>query len=137
MIRPSKLWKSNKTAPAETPDVKEAPSMVPTVTAIEPSPLKHTKTLMAFPSMKMKPKMTVPLLSPRHHKEVYELSTVNDSGVYLAPPAAAEVAKDHPLWADDAMDDAVVFDLPALDCLTTTHGPHSFYTPSSTLLIHA
>lgn len=66
--------------------------------------------------------------------EVYELSTVNDSGMYLAP-ALIHGKHDHWLGVDE---DAFRFSLPSNDCLTTMSGrPHSFYTPSSVMIASA
>ncbi|KAI7869553.1 hypothetical protein BDF14DRAFT_1722427 [Spinellus fusiger] len=64
------------------------------------------------------------------NKEVYELSTVNDSGVYL-PPSPSNEKHDHWLVIDQ---EAMAFRLPSPRHLTTQSGEkHCFFTPSTTV----
>ncbi|ORX54065.1 hypothetical protein DM01DRAFT_1407576 [Hesseltinella vesiculosa] len=122
MLKVPRLWKSSKTSPEE--DAK--------TTAPTPPP----KTMLPIVKKKLplaSPMSSVPTISlgAGNKKEIYELSTVNDSGVYLPPSTNT---KEQPSWAEE-QDPNHVFYMPTLDCLTT--GPHSFYTPSSTLCITA
>ncbi|KAL0081711.1 hypothetical protein J3Q64DRAFT_1755039 [Phycomyces blakesleeanus] len=69
-----------------------------------------------------------PTLSVQHTAptEVYELSMVSDTGVYIPP--IEEKIRDH--WVD--ISQPAEFDLPSPECLTTAlGGPHEFFTPSA------
>ncbi|KAI8139738.1 hypothetical protein BJV82DRAFT_492550, partial [Fennellomyces sp. T-0311] len=63
--------------------------------------------------------------------DIFKLSTINDSGVYLPPSPCEDSKRDH--WLDIDQDE-LVFRLPSPDRLTTHSGEeHSFYTPSATI----
>lgn len=137
MFRPTKLWRTNKTAPmmpASDDKTEEKPGLVDTPTS--PSMMKMPTMKLpspSLPSFHKKPDNSM-ALKETGKNEVYELSTVNDSGVYLAP-APIQGKHDHWLGVDE---DAFRFSLPSNDCLTTMSGrPHSFYTPSSVMIASA
>ncbi|ORZ24262.1 hypothetical protein BCR42DRAFT_402567 [Absidia repens] len=141
MFKPSKfIWRNNKTSPTGSPDFRDTINGLPSEEAVVPH------SMMKLPSMKL-PSPSIPSFGKKHSnlvalketgmKEVYELSTVNDSGVYLIPTASSPLSNKHDHWLHNDKEDAFCFSLPSYDCLTTVSGrPHSFYTPSS-IIIHA
>lgn len=75
-------------------------------------------------------KETVVALTESGKTEVYKLSTIDDSGLYMPPSPTLEGKRDH--WVEIAEEDMMDFHLPSSDCLTTFHGEkHHFFTPSS------
>ncbi|KAI8388251.1 uncharacterized protein BYT42DRAFT_491031 [Radiomyces spectabilis] len=110
-LKPAKFWqKSNKTAPAGYEND-------------ENKPLEKTPTTL----FKKKTDDEVALRETAKG-EIYKLSTVSDSGVYLPPSPTEDSKRDHWLNIDQ---EAMVFPLPDFDRLTTNSGEkHSFYTPS-------
>lgn len=61
-------------------------------------------------------------------KEVYKLSTVDASGIYMPPSPTLEGKRDH--WIDVAED--MEFNLPHSECLTSHWTEkHDFFTPST------
>ncbi|ORY93353.1 hypothetical protein BCR43DRAFT_496774 [Syncephalastrum racemosum] len=62
--------------------------------------------------------------------EIYKLSTINDSGVYLPPSPCEDSKRDHWIELDE---DIMAFRLPSPECLTAKTQPHSFFTPSASL----
>ncbi|GAN03586.1 hypothetical protein MAM1_0043d03041 [Mucor ambiguus] len=62
--------------------------------------------------------------------EVYKLSTIDDTGVYMPPSPSITGKRDH--WIEVNEDDMMDFHLPDSACLTTHVGEkHHFYTPST------
>lgn len=62
--------------------------------------------------------------------EVYKLSTIDGSGVYMPPSPSITGKRDH--WIEINEDDMMDFHLPDSACLTTHVGEkHDFYTPST------
>ncbi|CAO3589840.1 unnamed protein product [Absidia cylindrospora] len=147
MFKP-KFWRSNKTTPLmpglEDAEERNLDKAEEKATDIDSTTTSHTPSLMKMPTMKM-PSPSMPSFGKKNdntmalketgRNEVYELSTVNDSGVYLPPVTTSLQANgkhDHWLGVDE---DAFRFSLPSQDCLTTGLGrPHSFYTPSSIMI---
>lgn len=124
-LKPGKFWqKSNKVATTTT-----------AVTNNEEKK-KHTKYTIAMP----------PALTLAGHKverttalretakgQVYKLSTINDSGVYLPPSPTLDSKRDHWIELDE---EALAFKLPGPECLTTRTEENgkkhcSFFTPSA------
>ncbi|CAO3613848.1 unnamed protein product [Mucor fragilis] len=62
--------------------------------------------------------------------EVYKLSTIDGTGVYMPPSPSITGKRDH--WIEVNEDDMMDFHLPDSACLTTHVGEkHDFYTPST------
>ncbi|KAI9025357.1 hypothetical protein CLU79DRAFT_745227 [Phycomyces nitens] len=109
-----KFWQRSKVDIAPIP--KEAPKDTP-----KDTPKETAK--QSFRPFK-KPVDNLP-----HISEVYELSMVSDTGVYIPP--IEEKIRDH--WVD--ISQPPEFDLPSPECLTTAlGGPHEFFTPSAVAL---
>lgn len=121
-LKPGKFWqKSNKVATTTTTSNEEK---------------KHTKYTIAMP----------PALTLAGHKventtalretakgQVYKLSTINDSGIYLPPSPTLDSKRDHWIELDER---AHAFKLPGPECLTTRTDENgkkhcSFFTPSA------
>ncbi|CEI87694.1 hypothetical protein RMCBS344292_02103 [Rhizopus microsporus] len=61
-------------------------------------------------------------------EEVYKLSIIDDSGIYMPPSPTVECKKDH--WIDN--EDIMDFHIPSSECLTShVTEKHDFFTPSS------
>jgi hypothetical protein len=62
--------------------------------------------------------------------EVYKLSTIDDTGLYMPPSPSLQGKRDH--WIEVTEDDMMDFHLPSSECLTTHVGEkHDFFTPST------
>ncbi|ORY91844.1 hypothetical protein BCR43DRAFT_566176 [Syncephalastrum racemosum] len=109
---------------------------------IIPSEQPKFKSLISRPSMRLwRSNKTAPFdankkpvqeekvveLKETGKNEIYELSTINDSGVYLPPQAEPASKRDR--WLEVHEDD-LTFRLPSPDRLTKSH---LFFTPSSTI----
>ncbi|KAI8085133.1 uncharacterized protein BX664DRAFT_338597 [Halteromyces radiatus] len=128
MFKSSKiLWKNNKTTPISLKEGEQSSSSSSSSSKL----LKIPTMKLPSPSMPSFNKKDNPMMLRETGKnEVYELSTVNDSGVYLPPQQQHSIKHDH--WLDEV---TFSFVLPSQDCLTTVSGcPHSFYTPSSVMI---
>lgn len=157
ILKPVKFWqRSNKTVPVvdeegetikpivvatnedDTVDNNNATTTMTTAT---------TTTTTVLPS-KSKPKLSIhtpfsilkkSAADPRDNValvetakgQVYKLSTINDSGVYLPPSPCEDGKHDH--WLDIDQE-TMAFRLPSPDRLTTHSGEgHCFHTPSATI----
>ncbi|KAI9304781.1 hypothetical protein BJ944DRAFT_266305 [Cunninghamella echinulata] len=133
ILKPSKLlWRNNKTIPMANEDK-------PIVKAEEKEveDYRHHHQKKSF--------ISTPTISSFHLKinnpkvfsgttttnEIYELSTV-DEGIYIAPDINSSMKYDYELYDDS---DLFQFFVPSQDCLTRSSGQHSFFTPSSTLMV--
>ncbi|CAO3594279.1 unnamed protein product [Absidia cylindrospora] len=136
MFKPQKfIWKNNKTSPTGSQGSRDTTNSLPSEEEVI---VPHS--MMKLSGMKL-PSPSIPSFGKKHSNatapketgkdEVYELSTVNDSGVYLTPTTNGK----HDHWLDVDDEDAFCHSLPSHDCLTTVSGrPHSFYTPSSIII---
>lgn len=72
---------------------------------------------------------TTPALTESGKTEVYKLSTIDDTGIYVPPSPTLQGKRDH--WID-VNEDIMDFRLPSSECLTTHVGEkHDFFTPST------
>lgn len=108
-------------APAEQPKFKSLISR-PSIRL-----WRSNKTAPLEASKKPAQEERVVALKETGKNEIYELSTINDSGVYLPPKS--EPASKHDRWLEVDEGD-LVFRLPKPECLTKSH---LFFTPSSTI----
>ncbi|KAI8144886.1 hypothetical protein BJV82DRAFT_606589 [Fennellomyces sp. T-0311] len=98
----------------------------------------NKKTLISMPTA-FKPKSMdmhqSSALRETAKAEIYKLSTINDSGVYLPPSPAQNGKRDHWIELDE---EALAFRLPSPECLTTYGSKNkerpTFYTPSAVVM---
>lgn len=84
------------------------------------------------PSNNSNTNSTAPIvaLTESGKSEVYKLSTIDNTGVYMPPSPSITGKRDH--WIEVNEDDMMDFHLPDSACLTTHVGEkHDFYTPST------
>ncbi|KAI8379591.1 uncharacterized protein BYT42DRAFT_569314 [Radiomyces spectabilis] len=126
LLKPVKFWQRNsKTAENPTDSnidegaithdyTKEKPAIV-----VTSSPTSNKRLSKHMPTI---------ALRESGKDEVFKLSTVNDSGVYLPPSPCEDSKRDH--WLET--EESETFVIPSPDCLTThyNHGQHEFFTPS-------
>ncbi|CAO3623731.1 unnamed protein product [Cunninghamella echinulata] len=135
MLKPSKLlWRNNKTTPManeDKPIVKEEEKE-----EVEDYRYHHQKksfistpTIGSFHLKINNPKVFSGTTTTTN--EIYELSTV-DEGIYITPDINSSMKYDYDINDDN---DLFQFFVPSQDCLTRNSGQHSFFTPSSTLMV--
>ncbi|KAI9319220.1 hypothetical protein BX666DRAFT_1438777 [Dichotomocladium elegans] len=119
LTKPARLWQRNKTAPLLDPSSADDTNKLRTAaTVVASSTATATK----------KPKVKLSLaLRETAANNVFKMSTINDSGVYLPPSPCEDSKRDHWLEMDQ---DELIFRLPSPDRLTKDH---CFYTPSATI----
>ncbi|KAI9008778.1 hypothetical protein CLU79DRAFT_776871 [Phycomyces nitens] len=131
LVKPVRLWRSNKTSPVIEKTLN--PDLVKAESAGQEKP-----KLIFAPSFLSNQHLSTPrssfetlALKEAAKDEIYELSTVNDSGLYLLPSPCEETKHDHWVGIDQ---EAMIFRLPSPDYLTTQSGQkHCFFTPSTTI----
>ncbi|KAL0075571.1 hypothetical protein J3Q64DRAFT_1774901 [Phycomyces blakesleeanus] len=154
LVKPARFWRSNKTTPViektidsdTTKDVSLPAILLAAGPAPAPAPVpeesqEKPKLIFRTPSFLLS-KSSENLPTPRSSfetialretakDEIYELSTVNDSGLYLPPSPCEETKRDHWVGIDQ---EAMIFRLPSPAHLTTQPGQkHCFFTPSTTI----
>lgn len=135
-IKPVKFWqKSQKESDIDDLIKKDYNSQHGIVEEPEEQrPQLTSKSTSYIPSFgfgkRANSKETVVALTESGKSEVYKLSTIDDSGLYMPPSPTLEGKRDH--WVEIAEEDMMDFHLPSSDCLTTFYGEkHDFFTPSS------
>ncbi|KAF7722019.1 hypothetical protein EC973_003775 [Apophysomyces ossiformis] len=127
LLKPVRFWqRNNKTGVEPLATSLDKEEQVPK----KPTP---GKLFISSPSFNFKKQPAVSTeyqysnvaLREASKEEVYKLSTIDDSGIYMPP--SPDVKRDHWLDLDE---DIMAFRLPSSDCLTTKSGQHEFYTPS-------
>lgn len=124
-LKPTKFWKSSGNKVASSPEEQQQQQAGKPFALTMPT---FKKTGLLQPK-----EQPANALRETPKAEIYKLSTINDSGVYLPPSPTQEGKRDH--WLD--LDEQVLaFRLPAPECLTTYGSPHQhkreslFHTPS-------
>ncbi|KAG0164346.1 hypothetical protein DFQ28_010437 [Apophysomyces sp. BC1034] len=139
ILKPVKFWqRSNKTAPAFEEDEENIKSVPATENINEnaaPPAKTKPKLFIHTPFSLLKKQSSEPqdrvALVETAEGQVYKLSTINDSGVYLPPSPCEDGKHDH--WLDIDQE-TMAFRLPSHDRLTTHSGEaHCFHTPSATI----
>ncbi|CAO3645411.1 unnamed protein product [Cunninghamella blakesleeana] len=135
ILKPSKLlWRNNKTNPLIIDDNdKQVTTLVKEEanSQEEENHLKNNKSFLSTPTigsfhLKIKPSKKFP---DAFINEVYELSTVDEEGSYIAPDINTN-KHDHDFIGDNDFQ----FFVPSHDCLTRNSGQHSFFTPSTLIV---
>ncbi|KAJ8663982.1 hypothetical protein O0I10_000258 [Lichtheimia ornata] len=127
-LKPTKFWKgSANNKVASSPEEQQQQP------AAAGKPFALTMPTFKKPGLLQPKEQPANALRETPKAEIYKLSTINDSGVYLPPSPTQEGKRDH--WLD--LDEQVLaFRLPAPECLTTYGTPQQhkgeslFHTPS-------
>ncbi|KAI8052607.1 uncharacterized protein B0P05DRAFT_562148 [Gilbertella persicaria] len=115
-MKPTKFWQKSTSSPA----IPQHESPQETRNSYLPS-LKFKKS---------KSTSTVIALEESGKSEVYKLSTIDHTGIYMPPSPGLSGKRDH--WIEVNEDKMMDFHLPSSDCLTRhINEKHDFYTPSS------
>jgi hypothetical protein len=132
-IKPVKFWqKSQKESNIDDLIKKDYQAQHGISEEETPRPQLTTKSTSYMPSFgfSKKTKDSVVALTESGKTEVYKLSTIDNSGLYMPPSPTLEGKRDH--WIEVAEEDMMDFHLPSSDCLTTFYGEqHHFFTPST------
>ncbi|KAI9277140.1 hypothetical protein BDA99DRAFT_494973 [Phascolomyces articulosus] len=151
-LKPGKFWQRNTNKVSSSSHEQEEQRQKPS--SMDENPVKeehpqqqqqqqqHTKkaSFISMPTSPFKSTKPDPHQSPALREaaktEVYKLSTVNDSGVFLPPSPKLDSKRDHWIELDE---EAMIFRLPSPKCLTTYGKDNhhkalsTLYTPSATV----
>ncbi|KAI7876603.1 hypothetical protein K492DRAFT_172373 [Lichtheimia hyalospora FSU 10163] len=125
-LKPTKFWKSSSNNKVASSPEEQQQQHQPG------KPFALTMPTFKKPGLLQPKEQPANALRETPKAEIYKLSTINDSGVYLPPSPTQEGKRDH--WLD--LDEQVLaFRLPAPECLTTYGSPQPkgeslFHTPS-------
>ncbi|OBZ84384.1 hypothetical protein A0J61_07569 [Choanephora cucurbitarum] len=119
-MKPSRFWKSS-------PAIQQPEDLIDERTTV--SPTKSTSYMPTF-KFKKSSQNTLVALEESCQTEVYKLSTIDQTGLYMPPSPTLQGKKDH--WIEVNEDEIMSFRLPSSECLTShTNEKHDFFTPSS------
>ncbi|KAF7731930.1 hypothetical protein EC973_007761 [Apophysomyces ossiformis] len=143
ILKPVKFWqRSNKTAPV-LEEQEQNDEHIKTVIAAENDNEEVTSQTKSKPKLSIQTSFSLfkkqsitaqndnPAMVETAVGQVYKLSVINDSGIYLPPSPCEHIKHDH--WLDIDQE-TMAFQLPSHDRLTTHSGEaHCFHTPSATM----
>lgn len=144
-MKPVKFWQKSSTRQKEAPiddlinkdyNSQRGTTITEEQATEQEAPKKKIRKSGYLPSLPFGQKSTarspVPVvaLTESGKAEVYKLSTINNTGLYMPPSPNLQGKRDH--WIEVDEDDMMEFHLPSSECLTTHVGEkHDFFTPST------
>ncbi|GAA5796226.1 hypothetical protein HPULCUR_001596 [Helicostylum pulchrum] len=124
-MKPVKFWQKSVRKEIDTNDDDTQPTKVE-------GQLKSSSMIPSFGFTKKAAYTTPTALTETKKGEVYKLSTIDNTGIYMPPSPSLDGKRDH--WID-IDEDLMDFKLPGSECLTTHVGEkHDFFTPSATFV---
>jgi hypothetical protein len=130
-MKPVKFWSKSSTQSKQQEPVAEPTTISEEEVEEEQVPKVKTSYMPSFhfgSSNNIKKSSIQPALTESGKTEVYKLSTIDDTGIYVPPSPTIQGKRDHWIEIEEEQD----FFLPSSECLTTYVGEkHDFYTPST------
>lgn len=130
-MKPVKFWQKQ---PKETNNDEANHDTQPTTEeeVVVQEPLQSKSGIMSSFHFNNKKKSQSPALTETKKGEVYKLSTIDQTGIYMPPSPTLQGKRDN--WIE-VNEDIMDFRLPSSECLTTHVGEkHDFFTPSVTFV---